>query len=539
MKTIILAAGKIDYTQLPFGMHQSNATVPVNGKPVISWILDDLIRKKHINITVVIRRENHRLQQLLMNHYSPKVKLNIVELDNPASINHSLHAGLQSIDLSCKEVEVILGDTLIYDAYENTADCLFVEQVNNSENWCIAHINEQHQLIGLSDKKELPGTQLALCGYYGFSDANLLHQATLDSINKEAKELSHTLLYYHQYKPLQLKQVNTWFDFGHLSSMIQSKKSLLRPRHFNSLTIDPVLNTITKISEKSDKLADELDWYKALPEELKVLTPRLLETNEQDTQVRIKQEYYGYPALAELFVYGDLHPNIWESITDYLFQIHEQFKRHTSVLTKRVLQDMYIQKTNERIEQLFNQNANWKTIFDLPQVIINNKTYKNIPELLNLLQPQLSTLCESEAGSVIHGDYCLSNILYDLNNQIVRLIDPRGSFGNKGVYGDPRYDIAKLRHSMVGLYDYIVGDLFHVHDEPNGFSYSLFHDEKNTIIAKVFDDLLVKYAYNLNEIKLIEGLLFLSMIPYHADFPERQKMMFIRSIEILSQLVKN
>lgn len=537
MKTIILAAGKIDYTQLPFGMHQSNATVPVNGKPVISWILDDLIRKKHTNITVVIRTENHRLQQLLTNHYAPKTKLTIIELDNPLSINYSLKAGLETADVNDK-VEVILGDTLIYDSYEETADCLLVETVNNPENWCIAHTNEKNQLVSFSDKCKLTGKQLALCGYYGFSDTALLLQATKDSINKEAKELSHTLLFYHQHKPLNLKKVSTWFDFGHLSSMIQSKKSLLRPRHFNSLTIDPVLNTITKISEKSDKLADELAWYKALPEELKVLTPRLLESDEEQDQVKIKQEYYGYPALAELFVYGDLHPNIWESIMDYLFQIHEQFKVHTKVLKKDVLQDIYLHKTHERIDLLFKQNVYWKTLFEKPTVTINNTVYNNIPELLQKLKPQLSQLCESKVGTIIHGDYCLSNILYDLNNQIVRLIDPRGSFGEKGIYGDPRYDIAKLRHSMVGLYDYIVGDLFHVNEHDGEFSYTLFHDDKNPILAHVFDELLLKYNYNITEIQLIEGLLFLSMIPYHTDYPDRQKMMFIKSIEILSKLEK-
>ena len=30
--------------------------------------------------------------------------------------------------------------------------------------------------------------------------------------------------------------------------------------------------------------------------------------------------------------------------------------------------------------------------------------------------------------------------------------------GHKGIYGDARYDIAKLRHSACGLYDVLVAD---------------------------------------------------------------------------------
>ena len=82
MLTLILAAGKIDYTRLPFGMHQSNATIPVNGKPVISWILDDLIKKDIKEVSIVLRDENDKLCQLLDKHYSSRLKLNIIPIIN-------------------------------------------------------------------------------------------------------------------------------------------------------------------------------------------------------------------------------------------------------------------------------------------------------------------------------------------------------------------------------------------------------------------------------------------------------------------------
>jgi len=259
LKTLILTAGKIDYTRLPFGMHQSNATIPVNGKPVISWILDDLIKKEITEIYIVIRKENHRLKQLLEKHYSKRLVLKIIELENPVSILASLQSGLNAILPNIETLQVILGDTLIYDSFDELVDSLLVSKVKNSENWCITRTNETNQLIGFFDKKKLLGNNHeALCGYYCFSNINELNNALIKSLNEGAKELSHTLLNYHQVIPLKLKTVETWFDFGHLETLIQSKKSLLRPRHFNQLTIHPLLNTITKTSEKSDKLEDEL-----------------------------------------------------------------------------------------------------------------------------------------------------------------------------------------------------------------------------------------------------------------------------------------
>lgn len=537
MRTIILAGGKIDYTQLPFGMHQSNATIPVNGKPVISWILDDLIQKGMMDITIVLREENTKLIQLLEKHYGKRIDLHLKTISNPPSILHSLSRGIENIE-HAEPIQVILGDTLILDSFNGMADTVYVSPVSDSQNWCVVHTNQQNEITAYSDKKQLGGEEhLALCGYYCFSDSNILKHAVNKSIEDQAKELSAALSYYGKEKQLKVVNTQTWFDFGHLESLVKSKKSLLRPRYFNALTIDPILNTITKISDKSEKLADELNWYLLLPEELKILTPRIISTKDDDKQITITQEYYGYPALSELYIYGDLDVSVWQSIIDYLLQIHDLFVQHKTTLEPTLLQDVYITKTQNRITQLLSQSKYWEKLWQYPSIEINGRFYQNIPELLTTLQLKIQKLSTTSIGTIIHGDYCLSNILYDLNNQIVRLIDPRGSFGSKGIYGDPRYDLAKLRHSISGLYDYIIGDLFTIKEKQGVFTYSLFEDEKNQLLATYLDQSLKRKGYQISEIELIEGLLFLSMIPYHADHIERQQMMYVRSIEILNKLV--
>jgi len=540
LKTLILAAGKIDYTRLPFGVHQSNATIPVNGKPVISWILDDLILKNVKDIRIVIREENSRLEQLLQKHYSQRIQLDIIRLNNPASIIDSLHAGLSFSALTNEPIQFILGDTLIYDSFESMQDMLYVSKVRSSENWCVVNTNDKGEILTLTDKKELPGDSFtALCGYYQLSNARTLLSCVQLCKDNGSKELSEVLMQYNNIHPLSVKKVDAWFDFGHLESFIQSKKSLLRPRHFNQLTIDPLLNTITKVSDKSDKLADELNWYLLLPEKLKTLTPRIVTREQEGNKVTITQEFYGYPSLSELFVYGDLSISVWESIIDYLFQVHGLFRQYEKPAEKAYLTDMYDNKTQERIQQMLNQDRFWKEIWEKDSITINGNQYSNIPACLDKLSKKIEQLTNHATFNVIHGDYCLSNILYDLNNQIVRLIDPRGSFGEKGIYGDPRYDIAKLRHSLVGLYDYVVGDLFQISTSEKGFDYELFEDDKNIHLALYMDKCIQAFGYNLSEIKLIEGLLFLSMIPYHADYNERQHMMYVKSVEIFNQLIQN
>jgi hypothetical protein len=44
-------------------------------------------------------------------------------------------------------------------------------------------------------------------------------------------------------------------------------------------------------------------------------------------------------------------------------------------------------------------------------------------------------------------------------------------------------------------------------------------------------------GYDLNEIKLLEGLLFVSMPPLHSDHPQRQRLMYLIGLELLNEVL--
>ena len=71
---------------------------------------------------------------------------------------------------------------------------------------------------------------------------------------------------------------------------------------------------------------------------------------------------------------------------------------------------------------------------------------------LSTFEDYISGIVDVKEYNVIHGDPSFSNSLVDKDNQIW-LIDPRGSFGKTKIYGDKRYDWAKLYYSAVGNYD--------------------------------------------------------------------------------------
>ncbi|MGC1375508.1 MAG: sugar phosphate nucleotidyltransferase [Anaerolineales bacterium] len=527
--TIILCAGKSKFSD-------SLAMVPVNGKPVIGWILDDLFQKGILDLVMVIRPQDRRLTDFVHWAYDQRMKISLVS-PGGESILHSVQAGLRDCETGCP-IRIILGDTLIRDGFTDTADFVYTGIVEDARRWCLVTTSAQGEVLEYIDK---PGSfapsQVALAGYYHLGDGDFLRQVLLESLRENERELSAMLRRYGKKYPIRARQAQDWYDFGHIDNLVDARRRLLHPRFFNALSIHPVVNTITKVSDNNQKLQDELDWYLALPDDLQALTPRILRHENVNGCIRIVQEYYGYPTLAELYVYGDLDIEIWESILRKVWMVHREFLQHRGELSDAEIDDIYMGKTLERVRAL-SRNPYWASLLDKPEIQFNGQPLRNVHQILAVLAPDIKRLAVSAPVGIIHGDFCFSNILFDINNQIIRLIDPRGRFGRKGIYGDLRYDIAKLRHSISGLYDFILADMFTVSEVASGiFSGRVFTNGIQPSLKDYFDYLVEQDGYSLREVRLIEGLLFISMLPYHQDHLDRQKMLYLAGLVLLNEVI--
>jgi dTDP-glucose pyrophosphorylase len=535
--TVLLCAGPVNFTNLPVGTTQSNAMLPINGKPVIGWILDDLREKGVTTATVVLQEKDHRLADFLGWAYSSRFELTLVPVNEGGTIIYSLCAGLATLSAD-SSVRIILGDTLISDPYHSDQDFVYVSQVDNPVDWCVADLDDSGLALRYHDKQDMHGNQFwALAGYYHFQDSRLLLECARRSMDAGDQNLSNVLCLYSSQRPIKACIAKSWLDFGHIENFVEARRTMLKPRYFNALKINPVLNTITKTSKNDEKLQDELDWYQTLPDPLKVLTPRILGSRRVNGYLEITQEYYGYPTLAELYLYGNLRQGVWNAILKQLFRIQQEFQRFQATLSFEHLEKIYVHKTKERITRLASQDTFWENMLGQGEITYNGNRLRNYSQIENHIIEFSRKLARTVHGCIIHGDFCFSNILFDVNNQIVRLIDPRGSFGCRGIYGDPRYDIAKLRHSLADLYDHMVADLFELRQRNNSFQARFFMDQSQASIQGLFDKLVVENGFILDEIKFIEGLLFLSMPPLHCGHPERQKIMYLTGLSLLNEVI--
>ena len=105
------------------------------------------------------------------------------------------------------------------------------------------------------------------------------------------------------------------------------------------------------------------------------------------------------------------------------------------------------------------------------------------------------------------------------------------------MHGDLKYDVAKLRHSIVGGFDTITNGLYSASlSQDNQISVKAFKPRNHRKVCTYLDS-LIQNQWNLDEIKMIEGLLFISMLPLHRDHFERQLAFYSIGIQRLNEVL--
>ena len=198
---------------------------------------------------------------------------------------------------------------------------------------------------------------------------------------------------------------------------------------------------------------------------------------------------------------------------------------------------MYLTKTIQRFDML-KKDARFKAFFQ-SSILMNGIKYLSLDEIVKkliIVIPEM--LYDVKEFNIIHGDLCFANMMIDNNFSFVKVIDPRGKFGTYDIYGDIRYELAKLFHSVDGKYDYIIKDLFDLDNKDGNIFFSIQDKDRDFDLYQVFIDVFKdEIGDSLKKIELIEALLFLSMIPLHGESFEHQLVMLGTGLKILDRVV--
>lgn len=437
---------------------------------------------------------------------------NIELLFLPVHLNlgESIVYALNLIEFNSQEPLYMLhGDTLL-NQLPVGVDILGLSQVEDNYDW--AEYQSETGLLSNNANDGVPIGNLISNGYFSFSSPKSL----IKHIVLAKWDFISGLNRYQKEKKLTPSLCTDWFDFGHSHTYYHSKSKMTTQRAFNEMNINRQI--VTKLSSKKFKLAAEANWYRSIPMQLKYYTPQLLNTEEHDTYFGYSIEYLHLTALNELYVFSQLPAFAWRKILKACFKFLNDTKQYKSEY-KKTLASLFGNKTFERLYD-FAKTAP----FDIEQPLtINGKTQLSLKQLAEISLKFLPS--DNAEITVLHGDFCFSNILYDFRTCNIKVIDPRGidASNTPTIYGNNLYDIAKLAHSVIGLYDCIIAGYFTAELTNQSLKFSMPFDPRRVqIIADFIAMMDTEFSVTEKQLYAMQIQLFISMLPLHDDRPDRQ-----------------
>lgn len=514
--------------------------------PLENGIVLDRLYKEYENyydeIIITLYEEVENTLKIINLKNYPKLKIKTLsKLDD---IGNGIREVLR--DLKNKEnisnLSINFGDTYIKNLNKYLNKNIICYSKNSEiDRWAYFTKNDSNLIIIQEKTKEAITNQRKdiLIGFFNITSVEKFYSIISKKEKGEKDTLYQSLEEYNSYNGLECILEDNWNDFGHLDNFLQIQK-MVETRFFNEISIDKDKNILTKKSEEKEKLINEIKWFLTLPNKLQWITPRIYSYSLEWEQPKVSMEYYSYPTLHHLYLYGNHNIDKWKKIFKKLFYVHNEMKGYSLKINRedieKALNNIYINKTIERLGKLM-RDKNFSKYFE-EEFYINNIKIESLNKLKRLIIELVEKLeiNKREELNIIHGDYFFANILYDPTADIIKLIDPRGDFGGYGIYGDTNYDLAKLAHSVDGKYDFIVEDLFELEELDKGFNYKIVYSEKYDEIKELFYSHFDKKVRL--KIKFIQSLLFLSMIPLHKDKPKRQKVMLGVGVRILNEVME-
>ena len=442
----------------------------------------------------------------------------VISVPDNLSLGQSIVYSLNIIGRFDEPLYILHGDTL-FSSISLKPDSLVIAKAEDNYAWAEADALDE----------------TVFAGFFAFSSPKLL----IKSITEEHNDFMAGVNHYGTVRPLERVLSDSWMDFGLVNTYYRSISNLTTERAFNSMEIDRF--SIRKSSQDVNKMRAECNWIQSLPKDLRHYAPAIWDSGDDGVTGFYEMEYYYLTSLANLFVFCR-HPQfVWTDILSacqVFLADAAKYRPASEQDIQRIAHsnnELYLSKTLKRLSQYCEQRG---LSMDHPWVLNGVQ----LPSLREIAQETGAMIAsdKSEFVSLMHGDFCFSNILYDFKSKSIKVIDPRGvdNDGNLSIYGDLRYDVGKLAHSILGLYDFIIAGMFN-YSELSPYDVVLeFNVSDGIRVTQEKFKNLVFAGYSIDELNVYPIMihLFLSMLPLHSDNSERQQAMLANALRLYVEL---
>jgi GTP:adenosylcobinamide-phosphate guanylyltransferase/thiamine kinase-like enzyme len=465
--------------------------VSVEGRPILYRIFDSFPDSKFIIIGDYKFNEMSSYLQM----EPPPCEYSLIHTTETGTAS-GISDALQEIDDS-SSVVIIWSDILVDSAELNDELDRRIGHADFgvllTDNFVCRWSMDQDEVLS-----ENPSTTNGVAGIFYMKNKAAL--AMLPAGGEFVKWISRSILKFDHFTFNALREVG---DFDTIEWLNESSSYC---RFFNNVTIQNDVVKKSLIDERYRNVADdEVNWYQEVSGRGFGHIPKIYSYDPL-----VMQRIHG----KHLFQLQDMETSQSQKlIEDYLDVLGELHAIESAPADFNACYSVYFQKTVSRTREIepINPFASRKSL------VINGLRCKNYLHSDNIaeLERIISDICAAKKFAITHGDCTFSNSLLSDDGQIY-LIDPRGSFDKYKIFGDPRYDFAKLYYSCYSNYDGFNRRKFKLYIDADAgiaevlMNESLFKSVSNSVFQTAF-------GQELSEIKVINAMIWASLSGYVKD----------------------
>ncbi len=255
MQALIPVAG-VGTRLRPHTYTQPKPLIPVAGKPIIGFIIDELLKVGVEDFIFVIGYLGERIRQYIFEHY-PDINITFVQQSNRLGTGHAIWMARDVINAE-EELLIVFGDTIIDIDWKTTLNepnsCLGIQKVDDPREFGVADVVDGF-VRGVIEKPRIPLSNKALVGLYKIKEVDLLLETLTLMVENDMRthdefQLTDVIMLMIK-KGVNFKavEVNNWFDCGRKDVLLETNAMLLKrfktaehsnPKIRNSIIVPPV-----------------------------------------------------------------------------------------------------------------------------------------------------------------------------------------------------------------------------------------------------------------------------------------------------------
>ena len=256
MKAIIPVAGA--GTRLrPHTYTQPKALIPVAGKPILDFIIDQLKEVGVNEYVFILGYLGEKITSHVEEKY-PDITAHYALQAERLGVGHAIWTAKEFINKD-EEVLIVLGDTIVRTDLEKVLQspksALGIKKVDDPWKFGVVEFSEDDKITGVVEKPKFPKSNMALVGVYKIKETEVLFDCLGKLVKKEiveSEEIHLTdalMLMIQSGVEFDSFKVDNWYDCGKVEVLLETNAKLLKDYDFvsedpksykNAVIIQPV-----------------------------------------------------------------------------------------------------------------------------------------------------------------------------------------------------------------------------------------------------------------------------------------------------------